>query len=438
MNDPLVYARFIHFAATIMVAGVVFFAVFIGEPALRNAKDAPRLKVVIGLRFACIAWIGLAVAMLSGAAWLVLTAAAMSGQPVAQMFSGGVLPIVLSQTEFGNNWLVRFALACCLAGIFIPLFSAQNPKSGWVEILAVILAATLVGTLAWSGHAIGGQGIEDIIHPTADVLHLVAAAAWVGALIPLALLLKAVGPDVDKLAIARTATLRFSTLGIASVATILVTGGINTWYLVGSRAALLGTDYGRLLLAKIALFFIMVAIAVVNRFRLTPRLVFDGNLVGALRALWQLRRNAAIEAAAGAMIIAIVAMLGILPPANHIHLHGASGAIPADASFQHIHTENGMADVTVEPGHVGTADVTVRLYDPDENPLEANAVTLTLTSPAPGGKPISRFAALNADGLWQVDGIELTRPGNWTVTVSAVLGSGKHLELAAPIVIDAQ
>jgi len=58
------------------------------------------------------------------------------------------------------------------------------------------------------------------------------------------------GVGADTLAAARTATVRFSTLGIVSIATILFTGIVNTWYLAGSISALVGTDYGRLLLTK--------------------------------------------------------------------------------------------------------------------------------------------------------------------------------------------
>ena len=168
--------------------------------------------------------------------------------------------------------------------------------------------------LAWAGHAAGGLGLEAILHPAADVLHPVASAARVGALVPLALLLGAVGRDGASLAIARTATLRFSTLGIASVATLLVTGTVNTWYLSGSIPALVGTDYGRLLLAKVALFLGMVAIAAVNRLRLTRRLVQEASMAATRDALRQLRRNAAIEAFAGALIV-IVAVLGTNRPA---------------------------------------------------------------------------------------------------------------------------
>ena len=438
MDDLLFYVRALHFAATISVAGVAFFIVGISEPALRCAPDDARGAFAVRIRLAWMAWIGLAIALLSGVFWLVLTTESMSGQPLGSLASQGVLQTVLMQTEFGNDWLLRFVLACMLGGLFVHFFSAKGVPSLWLQAVTAIVAAALVGTLAFAGHAIGGQGIEGIVHPTADVLHLVAAAAWVGALMPLAVLLTLTGADAAGLAVARAATLRFSRLGIASVATILVTGGINTWYLAGSIDALLGSDYGRLLLVKIALFFVMVAIAAVNRFRLTPRLVQNADVTAAQDARRRLRRNAAVEASLGAVIIVIVAVLGILPPASHIHQHGASGAIPADASFQHIHTEDGMADVTVEPGHTGVASVTIHLGDAEENELNAQQVTLTLAPPGAGGKPITRPALQDSDGLWRVKRIELSQPGDWTVTVTALLGHGGRLVLTAPIVIDAK
>jgi putative copper resistance protein D len=174
---------------------------------------------------------------------------------------------------------------------------------------------------------VGGAGAEPIVHPAADFLHLTAAAAWAGALTPLALVLRAAGGDTASLAVARTATLRFSAFGAVAVGTLLVTGLINSFYLVGSIPALVGTDYGRLLAAKVALFFAMVAVAAINRFRLTPRLVPDATLAPARHVLRRLRRNALIEIVLGAVIIAIVAKLGVTPPAfeqeamPHVHHH---------------------------------------------------------------------------------------------------------------------
>jgi putative copper resistance protein D len=294
----------------------------------------------------------------------------------------------------------------------------------------------LVGSLAWAGHAIGAQGLEGIVHPAADALHLIAAAAWVGSLVPLALLLSMTGKNEGLLAVARTATLRFSTLGIASVGTLLLTGMVNTWYLVGSVSALTESNYGRLLLIKLALFLTMVGIAAFNWSQLTPGLVRNADLGAAQKARRALCRNAAIEASFGAVIIGIVAVLGTLPPASHAHHEAPSGAIPADASFQHIHGEDGMADVLIEPGHVGTVSVTIHLLNDDLETLAAKAVTVTLTAPSRGGKSMTRMAAQDADGVWHVDGVQLPVPGNWTVSATAILTSNKRLALTAPIVID--
>ena len=437
LDDPLIYARAIHFAATLLVAGVVFFAVFIAAPAWCGGAGNGAVAIKVRARLAVIAWIGLALAAISGAAWLVVTAAAMSGLPAAQVFGDGVLWTVLSQTVFGRDWLVRFVLACALAATLPSLLSPRDHKTPWIEAAAAVLAAAFAGALAWSGHAAGGLGGEAIIHPAADVLHLIAAAAWVGALLPLIVLLAATGADDPSLTIAGTATERFSNLGIASVCTLLVTGMVNTYYLVGSAPAFTSTDYGRLLLAKIVLFLAMVAIAAVNRSQLTPQLLQQGSIAASRDALHRLRRNAAIEVLAGAMVIAIVAALGTMPPAIHAaHQHPTYGAVPADATFVHIHSVEGMADVTIRPGRTGHARATIRLWNEDFEALEARQVSLTLTAPAAPSNPTPLPARQGRDGAWQVDDIELSQPGNWTVTVDVLLGPTKHLTLSAPIVIE--
>ena len=139
-------------------------------------------------------------------------------------------------------------------------------------------------------------------------------------LLPLALVLAAAGRDTASVSIARTATVRFSTIGIASVGTLLVMGSINTWYLAGSLLALTDTDYGRLLLTKVALFFVMVAIATVNRLHYTPRLGQVASAFVTQDTLRQLRRNTVIEVVLGIIIICIVAVLGVTPHGSH-HFH---------------------------------------------------------------------------------------------------------------------
>ena len=436
LADPLLYARAIHFAATMLLAGGAFFAVFVAGPAWRGVADNGGVAVKVRGRLAVIAWIGLALALISGAAWLVLTAAAMSDLPAAQVFGGGVLWTVLSQTVFGRDWLVRFVLACALGATLPALLSPRNHKTRWLEVAVTVLAVAFAGTLAWSGHAAGGLGGEAVLHPAADVLHLIAAAAWVGALLPLIVLFASASADDASLAIARTATARFSILGILSVGTLLVTGIVNTFYLAGSVPALLHTEYGRLLLIKIALFMAMVAIAAVNRLRLTPQLLQQTSIAASRDALRKLRRNAAIEVLAGAIVIAIVATLGTMPPAIHAaHQHPSYAAVPTDAAFVHIHLVEGMADVTIRPGRTGRARASIRLWNDDFGPLEARQVSLMLTAPN-AAVANAHPARQGRDGAWQVDGIELSEPGNWTVTVDVALDQTKRLTLTAPIVIE--
>lgn len=314
MDDPLIYVRAIYFAATISVAGAVFFIVFIAEPAFRDAANGARLPAVARYRLVWIAWTGLVVTVASGAAWLVLIAKSISETSLAATLTADVLGAVLLQTGFGHDWLARFVLACLLGGMFVPFLSTRPFKSLWTSCAVVVLAAGLAGTLVWAGHAAGGMGFEAVLHPAADFLHLVAASAWAGTLLPLALVLGAARHDAASVARARAATARFSAFGIASVATLLITGAVNTWYLAGSIPALTETEYGHLLLIKIALFLGMVAIAAINRLVLTPRLVQTASAPEAGRALFQLRINTLLEVAIGVIIIAIVAMLGTNPP----------------------------------------------------------------------------------------------------------------------------
>jgi copper resistance protein D len=321
IDDPLIYVRAVHFAAALTVAGAVFFIIFIAEPAFRQAENSTRVAVFVRLALAWIGWIGLVVTAVTGVAWLVLVAESMSASPLPEVFSEGILWTVLLQTSFGRDWLTRAVLVSLLAGMFVPFLSVRGVKSVWLKIVLVVLAVGLAGTLAWAGHAVGGSGIEAITHPAADFLHLVAAAAWVGMLLPLALVLAAAGRDPALITVARTTTVRFSTFGIASVGTLLVTGSINTWYLVGSATALTDTYYGRLLLTKVALFFGMVAIAALNRLHFTPRLVQVGSGFAAQNALRRLRRNTAIQVVMGIVIICIVAVLGVTPHGSHHHSH---------------------------------------------------------------------------------------------------------------------
>jgi putative copper resistance protein D len=312
--DALIAVRAVHVAASVAAAGALLFQLWVAAPALRSVGSVP-WRARLDRQLNAIAWSSLAVVLVSAVAWLLLVAAEVSGQPLGEVLGGGAATTLLASTRFGHVWLARIAIALAL-GVYLLRARPDTPPLSLRGCAAAVLAAALLGALALAGHGGATPGAAGVVHLIADMAHAIAACVWVGGLLPLALFLAAArrAADAPALAAARDATRRFSNLGLVSVATLLATGLVNTIFLAGSVPALLGTPYGRLLLLKIFLFLAMVAIAAVNRLRLTPQL-FAGKAAGALR---RLQRNASIEAALGLGILIIVGALGTIPPALHV------------------------------------------------------------------------------------------------------------------------
>jgi putative copper resistance protein D len=424
LTDLLAYVRAVHFTATMLAAGATFFAAFVAGPAFAAAGDECH-PVIARLRrqWRWLIWTSLAVTMFSGATWLVLLAANIEDASVSDILRDGRVWTVAMETRFGRIASARLVLAVLLA------LTAPVTRKRW-SCVAVAFATAFLIMPAWTGHAGAAPGPTGKFPLAADALHLLAAGAWIGALPPLAMLLASQDRSPGQTGVIARAVHRFSVLGMASVATLLASGIINTWYQVGSFSGLTGTSYGRLVLLKIVLFAAMVAVASINRFYLTPRL----RTATAVRQLW---RNTLAETTLGLAAVLAVGFLGTMAPASHA-AHAAYGPIPADAAFVHIHSDRGMAEVTILPGRVGKARGTIRLWKEDFSPLGAQTVTLHLTAPSAGSGPIVRPASQDADGAWQVGDIMLTESGDWTARVDAELSPSRHLELDALIVIEAR
>jgi putative copper resistance protein D len=436
MPEALIGARAVHFASTAMVFGVTLFRFQIAEAAFRQARASVLAVKTNYLReLSWVFWISFALAVLSAAMWLVLLAANISNEPIPVAVSDGTLWTVLTQTQIGFVWIVRLILAALLASwlLFVNPDDKGAFRSGWLPIFC---AASFMGSLAWSGHAGGTPGMDGDVHVASDFLHLIAAGAWLGGLLPLTLLLASAryAQDQSMPVLLRAATFRFSTVGLFAVGTLFATGIVNAAILVGSFSALLETNYGNLLLAKIGLFAVMVSVATINRLHLRPRLPNAD-------AIRQLARNTWIETGLGLSIIVIVSVLGILPPAAHMNLHNhvhiPSGSTSSDVAFVHIHSNRGMAEVTIAPDHPGVARASIRLMNDDLSPLAANDVTLVLTPQAPTSTPpISRAATHLSDGTWEVVELKIARSGVWVVKLTVKTDAGEPFILDAPIVIE--
>jgi copper resistance protein D len=427
LGDPLAYVRAVHFAATILAAGVVFFEVVVAVPAFAVAAPPSDPTIErLRTRWTWLVWASLGVAALSGAVWLALLAADIYSAPIGEVWRDGGIWTVASQTRFGQVALARLAAAALLAAS-LPLLQRATVRGVWRAGIAMLATAVLIGP-AWSGHAGATPGLVGEFPLAADALHLLAAGAWVGGLPPLAMLLAAAWRQKQPrwANITATAVRRFSLLGAISVAALLASGIVNSRYEVGTLNSLFTTAYGQLVVIKIALFAAMISLASINRFYLTPRLASAG-------IVRRLCKTSLVETALGFAAIVVVGFLGAMAPASHAH-HNA--AIPKDAAFVHIHSNAGMADVMITPGRVGTAQATIRLWNDEFEPLAAERLTFTLTPP--GGQPITWPAVQAQDGSWEVEVIPLSQAGNWKAAVDASLDAKRRLLLDAPIVIESK
>ena len=297
MDYSLIFWRALHFLTTFQAAGVVLFC---GLPAL----DLAAVNAVRSLKY--VFWVSLALSFASGIGWFSAVAAAIDGSTPMAALSDGTAAAVISDTQFGWAWIVRF-----IAGALLAVLVAFSGCNGvWPTTAIFTATAILVGGLAFAGHAASSPGLTGFVHLAADILHLIAVSAWLGGLLPYVIVLGgrndwAPKPSIES---ARKITRRFSDVGIVAVMTIAATGVINAANLVGGFRLLATTDYGRLLSIKVFIFLIMVVIAATNRFVLAPRLSTSDTIDA-------IRRNALIEAALGAAVLSIVAALGTMPPA---------------------------------------------------------------------------------------------------------------------------
>jgi copper resistance protein D len=312
--DLLVGARAVQFACSILVAGTAIFSLVIAAPVLKasNPVLATQQRQLDGLML-----VALAFAVASGTLWLLVLAARLGQSSMSEVVKDGTAWAVLSGTRFGRISALRLALAVMLTALV--LNRSLLPRMGKVSTSAIaLLGLGFIASLAWCGHAGAGLGVSGDVHVANDALHLVAAAAWVGGLVPLLLSIR---PSIEMPTAVRFHLVRrFSALAMLAVAGLAASGVINTWFMINRVRELVDTDYGRLVLLKVALFLAMLAFATANRLWLTPRLSgSEGSASPDRAALGLLCIFTTIELTLGLAVIGVVAVLGQLEPPGHLH-----------------------------------------------------------------------------------------------------------------------
>ena len=109
---------------------------------------------------------------------------------------------------------------------------------------------------------------------------------------------------------------RFSRLAMVAVALLLLSGIVQSIVLVGAFDAFVETAYGRLVLAKIALFLGLISLGAYNQRRLLPRLrTGRGRGEEPERAAALLRRSVACEVGLALVVLGLASVLVATEPA---------------------------------------------------------------------------------------------------------------------------
>ena len=281
------------------------------------------------------------------------------------------------------------AMLAALAGVI----AAGARELGPMAFFALGLSAL---SFAVAGHAARAEPLA-LMAPLVFA-HALALIFWAGALPGLVVALRA--PD------AAIQMARFSRLGVPAVVALVVTGAVLALRQVETPAALIGTAYGGILLAKLAL---VAAVLARHRFRLTPALAHAPE---AARPAFT--RSLRLELVLMVAILALTAAFRLTPPPR------AMADLPETRVELHLHGRQTMADIALIPGRPGPNRVEIVPLDADFQPFTPIEITLFFSRPTEGLERIALPAERGADGIWRAGPFHLP-PGGPLDVVADIL-----------------
>lgn len=299
----VVLLRLAQYVGAVILLGAPLFLLYGMREAEGLALAWPRRLLII---------VSATVAAGAGAA-LVAQTAVMAGS-IAEGLKPSSLGFMITGTTLGPAFLIR-----CAAALFALLVLMVVRPSRRVWIFLSLTGLVVSASFAWTGHGAATEGAGHYLHLTAAILHSYAAAVWLGALVVLLILTLShrSSPAADRTLY--EALHGFSGVGLASVAVLVLSGLINSWFMVGPDRlpGLFTTPYGLLLSAKLAMFGVMLVLAAANRFQLTPRLsVALGDPWALTRAVDHLKRSLVLETFLALALLCAVAVMGTLAPVS--------------------------------------------------------------------------------------------------------------------------
>jgi putative copper export protein len=268
MNEMQVLFVWLDLGATTILVGGFAYAAFVESPRSRGRH---------AIQLACF--------LLGAALILEISLNARRMQQISGI-NGMALVADVWDMRWSHWWALRVAALGAIA------FGLRRAAPPWRALLAIGCVSLLARSV--QGHA----GAHGAIPAFVDWIHLSAASLWVGGLLQLFL----------EPAILPRAAPRASRLFAIALGPLVLAGIYAARLHVATLARLVGTPYGRVLLAKLAVAAIAMAIGARNHYRNVPALER-----GEPSANRRLLRSVRIEVLILFIVLLLTALLGALP-----------------------------------------------------------------------------------------------------------------------------
>jgi copper transport protein len=422
-------ARAVQYGAIALAIGILAFLLWSWLPALREAGGgAPEWRdasTAFATRVRALLAGTAAAGMASAAAGIVLQGATAGGTSAWAALDPAVIGDVLA-TRFGLVWGLG-VLAWAAAGAAALAFGARVPVLRPAAVGAAGLALPSPGRGAFAAlalpvaalallPALGGHAATQApvaLNLPANVLHVLAAGAWLGGVVVLVTALRhatARLEPADRTRLLAAAVARFSALAGVAVAVILATGVAQGLLAIDAPEQLVETAYGRAVLVKLGLLAVIVVLGWRNRARHLPALRAAGAAPGAAGVA--LRRTLRAELAVAVAVLGTTGALAGYPPAEAV----SAGPFSTDAPLGPARLE-----LTVEPARVGPNELHLYLFDRRDGSQYDGAKELTVEASLPGRRiaPIELDASRAGPGHYVVTAAAFGVAGDWEVEVAA-------------------
>jgi copper transport protein len=395
--------RFLAYLSSLVLLGGIAFVLW----SWRGAARRRDVRILL--------WAASALVILTALAGIAFQAAYANGKGFGGLFDGTAIGDVLA-TRFGAALRDRALLALVIVPLLLTL-AREIPR--WarvlVDVVVVVAGVAIAATFAYAGH--GATGRLTYVALPADMVHILAAAVWLGGVVVLAVALRDPGQPQG----AARATDRFAVIALPAITVVIISGMVQGWRQIQTWPALWQTSYARMLIIKTLLVGGIVVVASASRDILrrhvTPAI---RNVVG-VSAAWaeappddvrRLRDAVWVEVTIAVVVLGITAGLVNTEPARE-----AFAATPR--TFRATVSADDVAfQVGVQPTVPGRNIVSIAVQTPDGKPVKV--VSLTATMALPGQvAPIPLTLAPTKDGRRYVASVEIPFAGTWVLTMRA-------------------